>query len=143
MTPIERAVIAWECERLIHRYAMLNDAGEFPAVAELFVEDGAFARPAAPEVLIRGKAEILQTYLSRPPRYTRHLITSVVITVQDEDHATGHSYLALHTGQPGGNGAGAADPSYLIGDFHDRFVRQDGVWKFAERRGAPAMKVGG
>ncbi len=144
MTLIERAAVAWACERLIHHYAMLNDAGDFHGMAELFVEDGAFARPAAPDVLVHGRGAILDSYLSRPPRYTRHLITSVVITVEDEDHAAGHSYLTLHAGKPGENGAaGVADPSYLVGDFHDRFVRQDGVWKFAERRGSLAMKVGG
>ena len=141
---IELAAIAWECERLIHLYAMLNDAGDFHAAAALFVEDGAFARPAAPDVLIHGRDQILQSYLTRPPRYTRHLITSVVITVDDEDHAGGHSYLTLHTGKPDEGGAGGvADPAYLIGDFRDRFVRRDGIWMFSERRGSLAMKVGG
>ncbi len=141
---IERAAIAWECERLIHLSAMLNDAGDFHAVAALFVEDAAYARPAAPDVLIRGRDKILEGYLARPPRYTRHLITSVVITVDDEDHASGHSYLTLHTGMPGeGPAGGVADPAYLVGDFHDRFVRRDGIWKFSERRGSMAMKVGG
>jgi hypothetical protein len=86
---------------------------------------------------------VLESYLARPPRYTRHMIASVVITVTDADNATGHSYLALHTGKPGEDGAvGQADPAYLIGDFKDVFVREDGVWKFFERRGSLAMKVG-
>lgn len=139
----ERAAIAWECERLIHLYAMLNDAGDFEAMAEMFVEDGVFARPSAGDALIRGRPAILAAYTSRPARFTRHLITSVVVTVEDENNARAHSYLTLHTGQPGEGLPRPAEPSYLIGDFKDRFVRDDGVWKFRERLGSLALKVGG
>ena len=48
LTAIERAAIGWECERLIHLYAMLNDAGDFEAMAGMFTEDGVFARPSLP-----------------------------------------------------------------------------------------------
>jgi hypothetical protein len=71
------------------------------------------------------------------------MITSVVISVLDADSAAGHSYLSLHTAPAGGTPPAPADPSYLIGAFHDRFVREDGVWKFAERRGSLSMRVGG
>jgi hypothetical protein len=143
MTLIERAAIAWECERLIHHYAMLNDAGDFHAMADMFAAGGGYSRPTAPDVFIRGQDKVLESYLARPPRYTRHMITSLVITVTDADNAIGHSYLALHTGKPGEGGTvGQADPAYLIGDFKDVFVREDGVWKFFERRGSLAMKVG-
>ena len=143
LTSIERAAIAWECERLIHHYAMLNDAGDFHAMADMFAEGGGYSRPTAPDVFIRGRDKVLESYLARPPRHTRHMITSVVITVQDADNATGHSYLALHTGKPGEDGAvGQADPAYLIGDFKDTFVRDAETWKFMERRGTLAMKVG-
>ena len=143
LTSVERAAIAWECERLIHLYAMLNDAGDFAAMAAMFTEDGVFARPSQGELLIRGRAAILAAYTSRPPRFTRHLITSVVVTVDDHDNARAHSYLSLHTGQPGEDLPRPAEPAFLIGDFKDRFVRQDGVWKFSERLGSLALKVGG
>jgi hypothetical protein len=143
LTSIQRAAIAWECERLIHLYSMLNDAGDFEAMAGMFTEDGVFARPSQADVLIRGKAAILAAYTSRPPRFTRHLITSVVVTVEDEDKARAHSYLTLYTGQAGSGLPRPAEPVYLIGDFKDRFVRQGGVWKFSERLGSLALKVGG
>jgi hypothetical protein len=139
----DRAVIAWACERLIHHYAMLNDAGDFQAMAQMFTSGGAFARPTEADNLIRGRDAILAMYLARPARFTRHMITSVVITVDDADHAGGHSYLSLHTAQAGETTPAQADPSYLIGAFHDRFVREDGIWKFAERRGSLSMRVGG
>jgi hypothetical protein len=143
MTPTERAVISWECERLIHRYAMLNDAGDFHAMADLFTIGGAFARPTDAANLVIGRDNILQMYLARPPRFTRHMITTVVITVEDDNNATGHSYLYLHTGKLSETLPAPADPAYLIGAFHDRFAREDGVWKFSERRGSLSLKVGG
>lgn len=143
LTSIERAAIGWECERLIHLYAMLNDAGDFAAMAEMFTDDGVFARPSQADVLIRGKPAILAAYTSRPPRFTRHLITSVVVTVEDHDNARAHSYLSLYTGQASEGLPRAAEPVYLIGDFKDRFVRRDGTWKFSQRLGSLALKLGG
>jgi 3-phenylpropionate/cinnamic acid dioxygenase small subunit len=143
LTSLDRALIGWECERLIHHYAMLNDAGQFQEMAALFAENGAFARPTDAGNLVVGREAILAMYLSRPPRFTRHMITSVVITAQDADNAAGHSYLSLHTAQGGETLPAQADPSYLIGAFHDRFVREDGVWKFLERRGSLSLRVGG
>ncbi|MDB5458866.1 MAG: hypothetical protein JWO72_607 [Caulobacteraceae bacterium] len=143
LTSLDRALIGWECERLIHHYAMLNDAGQFHEMAALFAENGAFARPTDADNLIVGRQAILAMYLSRPPRFTRHMITSVVITAQDADHAAGHSYLSLHTAQAEATPPAQADLSYLIGAFHDRFVREGGVWKFLERRGSLSLRVGG
>ena len=143
LTAIERAAIGWECERLIHLYSMLNDAGDFQAMADMFVEDGVFARPSQGDVLIRGRDAILAAYTSRPPRFTRHMITTIAVTVEDADNATAHSYLSLHTGQPGDGLPRPAEPTYLIGDFRDRLVRTHGEWKFKERLGSLALKVGG
>jgi ketosteroid isomerase-like protein len=143
LTSLERAAIGWECERLIHLYSMLNDAGDFQAMADLFTPDGVFARPSQGDVLIRGRDNILAAYTARPPRFTRHMITTVVVTVVDADAATAHSYLSLHSGQPGESLPRAAESGYMIGDFHDRLVRVDGEWKFQERRGSLALKVGG
>jgi hypothetical protein len=143
LTAIERAAIGWECERLIHLYSMLNDAGDFQAMADMFTDDGVFARPSQGEVLIRGKAAILEAYTSRPARFTRHLITTVVVTVEDAENARAHSYLSLHTGQPGEGLPRPAETGFLIGDFKDRFVRYNNAWKFSERLGSLALKVGG
>ena len=143
LTAIERAAIGWDCERLIHLYSMLNDAGDFQAMADMFTADGVFARPSQGDVLIRGREAILAAYTSRPPRFTRHMITTVVVTVEDADNATAHSYLSLHAGQAGQGLPRPAEPAYLIGDFKDRLVRVEGVWKFKARLGSLALKVGG
>jgi ketosteroid isomerase-like protein len=143
---MDRALISWECERLIHLYAMLSDAGDFQAVASLFTKGAVFAPPSDPDTLVTGRDAILAAHLGRPPRFTRHMIASVVITVQYPDRAIGHSYLSLHTAQDASQDTGrlpaAADPAYLIGAFQDKFAIEEGVWKFAERRGALVLKAG-
>ena len=63
--------------------------------------------------------------------------------VQDADHARAHSYLTLHTGQPGEGLPRPAEPGYLVGDFRDCFIRDKNDWKFSERLGSLALKVGG
>jgi hypothetical protein len=50
-----RAAIA----ELITRYAALNDAGEWEALAALYTEDGRMSRPTVPEELISGRVAIL------------------------------------------------------------------------------------
>jgi hypothetical protein len=139
---MDRALISWDCERLIHLYAMLSDAGDMQAMASLFTRGASFAGLADPKTVIDGRDAILAAFLAQPPRFTRHLVTSVVITVQYPDRAIGHSYLSLHTGQTAQALAAAADPAHWIGAFQDRFAIEDGVWKFAERRGALSMSVG-
>lgn len=126
MTEAERHAIEHECARLISLYANLNDAGRWQAVAQLYTPTGRMARPTAPDDWITGRAAILEAFLSRPPRTTRHVCSNVVIDVTDARHATGESTMLLFTGP---------DKPPLVGYFLDRFERTDEGWRFAERRG--------
>lgn len=126
MTDDERFAIEWACTRLVHRYANLNDAGDWDAVAELYAPDGQMARPTAPDQAIEGRAAILAAFRARPPRTTRHVCANVVIDVADSDTASGESVMLLFTG-PG---------APIVGMFHDTFVRSSGEWRFASRRGS-------
>jgi hypothetical protein len=144
LSSLDRALIAWECERLVRLYFNLSDAGDYNALAELYATGGAFARPTEPDKLIVGRETIRQFYLARPPRMTRHLCTNVVIEVDDTEHAHGQCYVLLYSAAPSDAPLPIpADPAPLVGAFHDRFVREEGVWKFAERRGSLAFRAGG
>lgn len=121
----ERRAIEQDCARLIARYANLNDAGDWDAVAELYAPDARMARPTAPDEWFVGRTAILAAFRARSPRTTRHVCANVLIDVLDADHAAGESAMLLYTGE------GAPK----VGSFHDRFVRLDGIWLFAERRG--------
>jgi ketosteroid isomerase-like protein len=139
---IDRAIISWECERLIHLYAMLTDAGDVEAVASLFTRNALFAPTADPKAAVTGRDAILKALAKRPPMVTRHMISSVVITVQYPDRAIGHSYLTVHSARAADILPARAEPEHLIGAFQDRFATEEGAWKFAERRGSLVMRVG-
>ncbi|HEX4051531.1 MAG TPA: nuclear transport factor 2 family protein [Steroidobacteraceae bacterium] len=125
LTAEQRRAIEWECTRLVNLYANLNDAANWEAVANLYIVDGAMARPSAPDVLIKGRAAILQAFRARPPRTTRHICANLVVEVESSSAARGESAMLLYSG-PG---------VPIVGSFHDRFALTDEGWRFAERRG--------
>ncbi|QNA84182.1 nuclear transport factor 2 family protein [Sphingomonas sp. So64.6b] len=125
-TDQERRAIEGECARLVNRYANLNDAGDWDAVAALYAADGSMTRPTAPDQPIVGREAILAAFLARPSRTTRHICANIVIDVESPTMARGESAMLLFTG--------AAAP--LVGSFHDRFVLTTDGWRFAERRGS-------
>ena len=120
-----RREIEQDCARLIARYANLNDAGQWEKLADLYAPDGRMSRPTAPDDWIEGRAAILAAFRARPPRKTRHVCSNVVIDATGPHEARGESAMLLFTGE--------GPPK--VGSFHDRFVRIDGEWRFAERRG--------
>lgn len=126
MTQDRRRAIEQDCARLVALYANLNDAGRWADVVALYAPDGRMARPTAPDEWTQGHDAILAAFLARPARKTRHICSNVVIDVLSEREATGTSAMLLFTG----------DPSPKVGSFHDRFVRIEAGWRFAERRGS-------
>ena len=117
----ERAI-----ERLIIDYAARNDAGDWDALAALYLPDGRMSRPTAPDVFIAGREAILAAFRSRPPRVARHIIANIRVTVTG-DTATATSQILLFN-------APAAPP--LVGSYHDRLLLTEGGWRFAERAGS-------
>ena len=117
----ERAI-----ERLIIDYAALNDAGDWQALAALYLPDGRMSRPTAPDVFITGRDAILAAFVGRPQRVARHIVANLRVTVADST-ATATSQILLFT-------APAAPP--LVGTYHDRLVLTAAGWRFAERAGS-------
>jgi ketosteroid isomerase-like protein len=144
-TPQERLLIVQECTQLIARFAERNDARDADAVAEMFVEDGVFARPTAPDAPVRGREAIRAQFRARPAnKMTRHICANVLVDVLSHTEATSQSYILLFTATLAEGAAlpAKADPKQLLGAYHDRIVRdQDGHWKFKERIGSLAMSV--
>lgn len=127
------------CTRLINQFAVFNDAGRFQELVELFSGDGRYARPIAPDAFIVGRADILASFEARPAdRVGRHLITNVVIDVQDPERATGFCYVTLYSGniaQKAEKFGLQAQASQFIGEYADQFILTQQGWKFAERKG--------
>jgi hypothetical protein len=146
LSAVERIEIERACERLIYAYARALDLGDLSGAADFFAENGSMARPMAPSQVIQGRETIRASLLTRPrDLLTKHLATNIMIVVDSRDAARGISYLTMISTTPP---AGAAPPftsqgPVYFGEFQDRFVRENGVWKFLERRGSIQMKFGG
>jgi hypothetical protein len=146
ISPAERIEIERACEQLVYAYSRSLDLGDTGGAADFFAENGSMARPMAPDQVIQGRETIRASLLSRPKTLlTKHLATNVMIRIESRDTATGISNLTMIATTPG-----AADkPPFLsngpifFGEFKDRFVRENGVWKFQERLGSIQMKFTG
>jgi ketosteroid isomerase-like protein len=134
-------VKAWTAKaaiaELITRYAALNDAGDWDAVAALYTEDGRMSRPTAPDDFIAGRAAILAGFKSRPRRASRHFVANILITLEEETRARATSQILLFTGAAADDGGlpiqSAAPP--LVGSYEDTLVKTEDGWRFSERRG--------
>jgi hypothetical protein len=137
MDDLERLLAERACERLIVDYCRFVDFGEASRIAELFTEDGTWT---SAEIEMRGRDDIRARFLDRQAvarRVSRHLCTNVAIDVLSEDEATGLCYLVnyRHDRQEGDSSPVVpADLPKFVGEYHDRFRRTEGGWRFAERR---------
>jgi hypothetical protein len=122
---------------LIVRYALLNDAHDWEAVAALYTEDGRMSRPTAPDEFIVGRPAILASLKARPPRASRHVAVNIVVTPHEASAASATSNILLYVGAAATDGGlpSLSPGPPLIGSFRDRLVRTDAGWRFTERRG--------
>src|SRR5690242_2090295 len=146
LSQLEHLEIERACERLVYAYSRALDLGDMSAAADFFAENGSMARPMMPDAVIQGRETIRASLLTRPKTLlTKHLATNVMIDVESRDSARGLSYLTMISTTPPADGK----PPYVsqgpiyFGEFKDRFVRENGVWKFLERRGSIQMKFAG
>jgi len=127
-----------EITELITRYAALNDAGDWEAVAALYVREGRMNRPTAPLQFVEGREAILAAFKSRPPRVSRHLVSNVLVTLESALAARAVSRILLFTGAAADDG-GLPVPSPggpLLGTYHDVLTKTPDGWRFVERCGA-------
>ena len=146
MSSLERMEIERSCERLVYEYSRALDLGDMSAAADCFAANGSMARPMAPDQVIQGRETIRTSLLTRPKTLlTKHLATNIMIDVESRDSASGLSYLTMISTTPPAD----VKPPYLsqgpvyFGEFRDRYVRENGIWKFLERRGSIQMKFAG
>ena len=146
LSAAERIEIERACERLVYEYSRALDLGDMSAAADCFAQNGSMARPMMPDQVIEGRETIRVSLLTRPKTLlTKHLATNVMIDVESRDSARGISYLTMISTTPPADGK----PPFVsggpvwFGEFKDRYVRENGVWRFLERRGSIQMKFPG
>ncbi len=127
MNDSDRMVHERACERLITRYAALNDAGDWDAVAAMYVPHGRMSRPVAPDDFIEGRDAILAAFKARPPRTTRHICANIVVDIASDQAARAVSQIMLFT---------AKDAVPMVGSYHDVLENTADGWRFVERKGS-------
>ena len=146
LSAAERIEIERACERLVYDYSRALDLGDMSAAADFFAENGSMARPMMPDAVIQGRETIRASLLTRPKTLlTKHLATNVMIDVESRTSASGLSYLTMISTTPPQDGK----PPYVsqgpiyFGEFKDKYVLENGKWRFLERRGSIQMKFAG
>ena len=133
----DRELIELACMRLINHYANLNDAQDWEAVADLYTDDGRFARPSGDGSFVVGYDAILASFKARPPRNQRHIVANTVVTVEGPATARAFSAILLFQGHPAPDGGlpVMSDNSPLVGWYRDLIVLTPDGWLFQERVG--------
>ena len=82
-----------DCERLLLRFYDAFDRGDYAGMAAMFAPDGAWHR--AGKVLARD--QIVPELQRRPAEQrVRHVLTNILVDVQDGDHANLRCYLTAY-----------------------------------------------
>lgn len=116
---------------LVHEYAYRIDAGDLDGLAALFAhaELGSSVRPER----MRGAEQARRNYRGvilyddGTPR-TMHCITNLTITLDSDATARARSYFTVLQSTDG-----FPLQPIIAGQYHDRFERVDGTWRFTER----------
>jgi uncharacterized protein (TIGR02246 family) len=119
-----------EVRRTLALYAHCHDSRDAEGYANLFALDGSFVSARAQH---RGRPAvkdfIAELYRTQPEnRRTKHLCGNSVIDVDGQTARAVTDFVAY---ERLGEGAWQV---HTIGQYEDRLVLEDGVWRFAERR---------
>jgi len=130
--PALDAAARFEIQDLMARWAMAFDFHAYDELREIFTADGRYVTTNGRD--ITGVEEIIAWCKSRvrpgAERVTRHGLSNVLLTAEDDDVVTGISTwhtFASNEAEP------AAVPVFQVADFTDRYRRVDGRWWLAER----------
>ncbi len=129
-----------EIRTVLARIAQLADSGDLDEYLSLFTEDAVWAMPDNPAVGMtanekRGHAEIRAgaeerraSGLQGPGTESRHVLTTIAVTVESDTRATARSYfmfLATTTTTP---------TIRTAGQYDDVLVRGERGWQLAHRQ---------
>ena len=127
------------CEALCNEYAEIVDAQDYERLREIFAEDAALIRPSTAQETVRGLDKIIASFTSRPRnRLTYHIMSNIRVRVETPGTASGTCRVLLFTSdtsEPQTAEGRKVSSKQLMGTYHDRYVRTENGWRFAERRG--------
>lgn len=127
------------CEALAIEYAEIVDAQDYERLREIFAEDAILIRRSTAQETVRGLDNIKASFTSRPRnRLTYHIMSNIRVRVETPGTASGTCRVLLYTSdasEPQTAEGRKVSSKQLMGTYHDRYVRTEEGWRFAERRG--------
>lgn len=120
----------WAISEQMYRYARATDWLQTDDHREVFTADCVFASPHSGDMHgVDAVVEWMNRALA-PFEATQHLIGNISITFTGDSTATAVSYVrAWHRFRD------REQPDMVLwGEYHDRWIHADGVWRIAERR---------
>ena len=134
--PGHHRAIEQACTDLVLDYAYYRDRADAQAVADLFTADAllrVLGQDFDGNAAIRSRIE-----QGRGGPVFRHMMSTVRIFVEDEDHARGVSYVTVYSA-PAGELPRPLGAPLGVGEYHDQFVRTEAGWKIQRREFVPAF----
>jgi hypothetical protein len=140
LSDLEVLAIERQCTQLVIDFAYAIDRKEFAKLGNLFAENATYTRPVEPDILVKGRDNILRLFDSRPPdRITMHFYSNIRIEVLSAEKARGSSRVTLIAGSTNNEKhpqfGHKADPKQLYGGYEDEFVKTAQGWRILNRRG--------
>ena len=124
------------CTDLVLDYAFYRDRMDADPFANLFAEDAVLT--VLGEVYTGRKAIRQRLVEGQNGPVTRHMMSTIRIFVQDENTASGVSYVTVY-GAPGGEFPIKVEGFMGLGEYHDKFVRTTDGWKISRRTFVPVF----
>ena len=120
-------------ENLVHSYPRLLDGGDFDGVGHLFAHALVHIQ-GREKPISRDASEVAAMFRDFVRLYddsprTRHQMANLIIEPDGPERASGWCSVVVFQ-----QAAGVALQPIITGDYHDRFEKVDGRWRFAERR---------
>lgn len=142
MTTINQVQVQWQCQQLLNKVLLLMDGTDWQSLANCYTEDAELARPTDPQNPIRGRHDILASFLARPPKTTCHLLANSVFTIEDAQTVSATSRALLMSGPASSSGGFPilADSQLLAGTFQDTLVKVNDQWLIQKRLGSIELK---
>lgn len=133
MDNAKRKEIEQECRDLVVQLCHYSDHKEHQKATNMFIPEGVWIRGGKP---YSGHDEIMKSFTGRSTTtFGRHCTANTLITVEDDDHASGVTYYVLYNHDPKTDNPEFPLPlvPFSMGEWHDKYVRTPEGWKFAHR----------
>ncbi|GAB3322718.1 nuclear transport factor 2 family protein [Haliea atlantica] len=125
---LEQLLAEREIYRAVVRFARAMDERDWDALRELTTADVTADMGTGPLQGVEAIIRVIRSYLDDCGP-TQHLLGNVLIDVEG-DTARSRCYVSdMHLGQGGAEGKTFS----TLGDYHDQWRREDGVWRMSHR----------